>query len=676
MIKCKMTRGRTRALRQVVATTRPMPTTQGRAVVALTEGTPSVQTPAVRIKRRRRRRRRGAAVAVVPPAAPMPGTMDNVTVDPRNPKLPQAWAVRPFRQGRRLGTSGLIRGAISDATVRAFVETYIDPNGEFEFIDQCCKVPDGAMPNSGFLQFRELVTLRHPFSVPGSIVPPGTGVEGMLETWTVTILSIPLLRRPAIFVANMTQSEMSNEDMLLVVGWWNNLSLGDVAPYPQWIKLSDEVYVTFTKWSTLANMEASTTRDTPLVASWRMCHKGFTVYNNTPDIVNQGIAIGTQSQSDWAAVPSLGAEASVLGVQLGIGWNASSNVLTITLPPITPSDDFDVRLINLPSAPVDTTFTFTRPYAINWYDTENVLTGSTAPDEEVTVRYVRLSGPPTTVEVTFFATVAPAVILVDTPIFSSGNLGGAYTYYVDLLDPDPFDSTHNTIKVPPFQTQTMVQSSTKTTMLLMKEDQGVYMPIRKFQPVFNVQQAANYAPVKLTCPGMTGAQEGSRINGPRDTVDLNFGFGCILLSAIPIACSPTIKMRQGTEWVAGQQGTWQPFMSDNPPKDEAALAIADAIAGEHPFMYPASYNDMGGLLNMVESILGRIPILGSLAPALGGVVREIIGGTKAFSATGSTMNRLVSASTQQMKAGMQRGLARAQALTGVTGAMSALNLYG
>lgn len=596
-------------------------------------------------KTRRRRRRNRKKAGKVPPIAEgqgFEGEIANVVAD-----KPVLTGRETFRQAK----TKILRS--NEQRFRDFVISHIDPNGEFEIVSENCKVPDGALPNSGFLQFREVLTLRHPDLRNGSILPPSeTNFQGLAETWTLTFITTPFLRRPLIIVANRTRSEMSDQDKRDFVFWWNHEVDTRDPLYPEWIDLNDDCSVTVVRWSALEALGDNINND--LISSFRICHKGMTIYNNTPDLVNQGTIVGTQNQANWEPKAEETAAAEIPSVSFPHTWTSTNNTLRFSLPGFAhatiESLIWDLRVAQNISRTYD--------YKTAWSATPN----NPNPIEVDRGNEIRWSWVPGAQNVylgtyTIEATVGDVeVVLYRYTLQNTAN--STVNIYVDLSVIDQIDTMVNAVVMPPFGQQNIIQSSPKSVMFLAKTTNGSYQVQRIFQPIFNVQTSTNFAPVKFTYPEIPKEDLGSALNGPRDIVDRNFGFGVQVWSGIPTACAPLIKLRMGFEFVASERSLWSPFMYENKDPIESAIATAKCFSTHHPFLYLSSYNDLGGLLGLIQNALAKVPILGDIAQVAIPIVSGILGsprGTAPHSA--NVMNQRALTSTHK-GAGIQgqRGL--------------------
>jgi len=88
-------------------------------------------------------------------------------------------------------------------------------------------------------------------------------------------------------------------------------------------------------------------------------------------------------------------------------------------------------------------------------------------------------------------------------------------------------------------------------------------------------------------------------------------------------------------------------MKSNGDKCEAALTICHMMGVHHPFMYPESYNILGGLMGIISNVVSKIPILGNVVGAIPGIIKTITGNEQKEE-SGSSQNRLSSTNIEEL----------------------------
>jgi hypothetical protein len=500
-----------------------------------------------------------------------------------------------------------------------------------------------------------MLTFTHPNAEDGNIFPPGSAnaEDAIGATWSLLLLSTPFLRRPLIALAILGKPDMNAEQRRIFARWWNSEADTTDPLYPNWISLDPGFYVSVVRWNTLEYLGVNPAFN---ISSWRMCHKGLTIYNNAPDLVNQGMVIATQNQANWKEKAFEHGEETLMDNPMLLTF--SGNQIYMMYP-----DAAGTVATRQNSHLNGSTASWTVVYGfVTRWRTNNTETKVEVPAGE-TIRFDYSATTNNTGNLVITHVAETDTLLVNVAYQS---INATYRYYVDLMLADQNDTMANTVDLPPYNQQSMLQSSPKTVVMLMKEDNGIYLVHRTFQPMFWVQTSANLSPVKIHYEGIPQEDLGSSITGPRDTVDRNFGWGVVLMSRIPTACSPVVKIRMGWELVATDSGPWQSIMYNNQDKLEIALEIIRSFAVHHPYAYPASYNDFGGLLGLITNVLGKIPVIGEIAQVAAPILGQIIGGRAVQAGRMSMLtNRLQStqnASLSNAEAGMISALNKIKAM--------------
>jgi len=177
--------------------------------------------------------------------------------------------------------------------------------------------------------------------------------------------------------------------------------------------------------------------------------------------------------------------------------------------------------------------------------------------------------------------------------------------------------------LPSLTTESVIQDTPKAEYASMKEFGGIYMVKRVFQPVFNVAAASSYRRVRMLSTADTIAPA-TYTGGRFDTFDVNYSTGVVIMSSIPVACAPAIKLIRDIEVVATDDSVWSPMMASNELPIPAAIDIARCISEVHPFAYPEAYNVLGTLGALLGGIVSKIPIIGQVAPVISNVMKGIM----------------------------------------------------
>jgi hypothetical protein len=544
-----------------------------------------------------------------------------------------------------------------------WVYRYCDPCGEYRVNREHAKVPDAALPNSAMLQARQVSVIRPP-PVNGQENPQQqVSLDGRM--WTLTIIVVPLFRTPLILVASMVNGELTQDMRVKLMTAWNQVQ--EPPPYPEW-QLLDRDESTF--WSTInfrlyehaikPDLDTGVSGD---IEQYRFTSYGLTVHFNTPSLVNQGMVMGAQwatSRGQKAAtvvplkinssvvdftIPAMGGflvMSATTAFQVFIPavnedvWQLMTNGRGIVAKsftvnqggaPILKQNPFVMPRLFVNNANVlNVNMTFQNSIELSYRSPAAVVTLIPANSDWV-LNVIRLNTTqPRLFSVTLSVTVgADTIVVVNAEELFAGqdirmSLTRVFGAEGDDWDAEQQPSTVQTLELPPTTNEDIVQSTPKSVVLMLKDTEGCYMPMRIFQPVYNAQAAASMSPICLIGDGISDLLPTAVV----DTMDLNYGSGVMILSSIPYACAPVIKLIRDTEMIASKTSLIQGVMEADDDKCEPALEIARSITTHHPFMYPKNYNCLGGLFKMITGIVNKVPILGNVVGAIAPIVQGLL----------------------------------------------------
>lgn len=530
---------------------------------------------------------------------------------------------------------------------REFVHRHLNPCGEYVTLKDSSKVPDGAIPNSAIIELREAIIVRPPNSSTASVPLDGS-------MWTLTIIHTPMFRTPLIMVASMSNAEMSEETRELLKFAWNVTE--ELPEYPNWVNLDTDNFWCVVKWTALKSVDPPTSSGASTsIQQFRITADGMTMYDNTPDLINQGMVIGAQWNVNSALktertrsdlVGYSGPVRTNGGIIGGVGtlfWNSRYPILLDTLA-IT---------VNTGQATVTSnTSDAIWQYAVIRFSStvaQNLVFTVEASHSFVQGAITVNRGDVLTYSFTYNLVGATVTFALSTP--SSGDLvsvtavalGTIVDEIVTIVDELEMPEV-TAWQLPPTDTQNIIQSTPKAVYMSAKEQNGIYMVKRVFQPVFNMQEANNRRQVVIVS---TDEQDAGITLAPSDVFDANYGIGVVVWSSIPTSCSPAIKLIRDVEIVAGMNGPFTPFMMSCEDKCEPALEIVRAVSMHHPMMYPESYNALGGLMNIINGVVGNIPILGNVVGAVLPIVKSLLG-SEMNTTSGASQNRLASTNVDEL----------------------------
>lgn len=208
-----------------------------------------------------------------------------------------------------------------------------------------------------------------------------------------------------------------------------------------------------------------------------------------------------------------------------------------------------------------------------------------------------------------------------------GSVTTAFNLYSSLGHADVVEHVprpYNSIKFPPHLQNQIAQASPKACSALLKQWRGAYMPLRVFEPVFNLTDASTFGPIRFKTTTMDAAAYDSAIGGLPDSIDHNFGIGVMSLTGIATSAQPFLKYMRRFEAIPAEGSPWGPFNTDAPPKDDCALTVVRTVTEQHPFMYPEDYNGLSVLGGTIWKVLRAIPKYARTAQAVSTAVADCV----------------------------------------------------
>lgn len=508
-----------------------------------------------------------------------------------------------------------------------FINRYLNPNTEDRCADDYSIPPDGALENSACPQLRQVDTITYPFHEPSSVLD----LSG--QTWNLFILQVPWFRTAYVMIASINTTTFSSALLLDFARTWNSTPSASQPIFPEWghFRDNDELIYSVQRWRVFDGQVLPDASGSTICSQFRMCNQGLTMYHNAPTLVNQGMVYGAQFNFDYQVRPTARGEDTdgVLHVQgyVRVLRNAG-NVFVLSAS--IPNAGVAATTVDIPAdgtaAPNVTLVAgsamqiYTPPTSATSTGRLDVVQGETI---TVTVSITRNGTSTVTMQYTIGVTAGTT-----TSTQSSGELyqnswrDTAIHLDIDVADIGELGASNAVVaQIPPLDSERMVQASTKTVMYYLPESKGCYMPLKKWQPIWNVQEANAAGNILWTYPQLDTRADAST-GGLVDTPDMNFGVGVIAINGIAAATSPTLKVTREVELVPAEGSLWRANVHDRQLLSERAIKIADAIAQRQPWMYPEPYNSagiLGTIINGVTKVVNHVPLIGDVL----GVVRDI-----------------------------------------------------
>lgn len=539
----------------------------------------------------------------------------------RNPRS------RFFRGNARRARWGVDINDEANDVIWDFVEKHCDPCGEFEVFRENMRIPDGAVPSSVPQEMREVEAILHP-GLTGASIPITTG-----DQWTWMLIHTSALRTPVIMIALMDGLPITPATMARVL---EKININEPRPetvnnvtrdthnwwrYPNWqgVSESPNTYYCWFGFSLLDSVaEPGVNNASTTISKWRICADGMSVALNAPSLINQGWSVAVQIGPDNKH-ETFGEE--VEGGQFEAMYPVHLSAAAGTVFVITP---WGTLTGSMPSAiggieqTTSTTATVAGTVRGAGFSAGDMLRFQvtwTGTNQYNTVYQVSSDGGTT------WTSIGAAV---NTGVTTAVSMSTTWTL-AGPVDAPPTGIVNQVKILDNVSNGALYQASPQAYQATLQQEGGVYMVKRMWEPVFNMTDSSDFAPLKFVTSSVNPI--GLRSPGGKpDTLDKNFGVGYLSFTGISQAAQPVMKLRRVIEAVADTGSPWVGMMESGLEKNDEAIQIIKAFAAKHPHAYPLSYNGLGKLFGIVSGVLSKIPIVGSAVKPLAHVLDRILSG--------------------------------------------------
>lgn len=483
---------------------------------------------------------------------------------------------------------------------QGFLYQLLDPNDE-HFNQHMYKIPDGALSMSALLQFRFVETVWPPF-----IDRSSTDLTG--KNYSAIFLQVPFFRCLGVYLVHRYGQEFgptemssfiraflqlpSNLDNLYFPNWHST----DLVENPGTPQQQPLMFFTLFTTNALRNLEPPTELGiSATISQYRLCGQGVTIGENSPDLFNQGTCEAGQfnlNQSETTFNDNVGGDAIPLVLNGYFFVSGQTVNIASNRSYVVPSTN---AFIPLPSSP--------------WTSDHIVLlkSGSRLADPGDVLRYERVAqNNISIVNQTTGANIVIASVSPSSPI----NLSFSQRLYYLRADEDPIPNVVDTkniqVSLPPITQQQLAQADVLSDCKIFSRNGGVYQPLRFWQPVFNMQQAANYGRLYFANNTTTAEEVSALGGGYYDSADLNFGIGVMNFQAIPYAAAPLIKINRTVEVVPAENSVYGPVVTGCPTECMEVIELARSTIMSEPHIYDGDENGLGLLFGKLISILPHV----------------------------------------------------------------------
>lgn len=481
-----------------------------------------------------------------------------------------------------------------------WVSTYVDPCGNHDPFPGPPLIPDGAIPQAAPARFAFAET----------IVPPWDGPQSIVDTnnlYSMLILQAPFFRSLAYVVVHRKSGEFTNTVMAAVQDALGGAAEVADVTYPNWLATTygdDDgplVYVTSLAPTVLAKIQPPNALGvSDDISQYRDTARGMVAYFNAPDLLNQGTVVCGQFNFN-VSQHTMSAEGSgELVLVTATIYPAQVGVATVFLR----SSDTTV----VPERDI----TWQAPNNSTSWVSDHILVDSTGtsfavPGDVMSYAISVADANHWRVDLRNDTTSVSVPVGVLWSNVNTVQTATKRIFAVGINDSKVNERRFTGITMPPITQGDLAQQDPNNEIQLMKTAGGVYMPLRVFQPVYNMQNSAGFAPFAF----MTRESTLANVNptGYGDSYDRNFAIGVINMQSIPWVANPFIKIVNHREIVTTQASMLGAFNVKTGDDDEYALRVARTFTNELPHAFPANYNGFGTLFKMVSGFLDRLPAM-------------------------------------------------------------------
>jgi hypothetical protein len=500
-----------------------------------------------------------------------------------------------------------------------WLKAYISPCTETGLSPYSMIIPDAAMPFSATPFQRADLTIRFPFQ--SREITDLTG-----RNYSMLVLQIPNFRNSLIVMGNKTGSEFTPE---IVADLVNVLNTADPAMllYPNFLTGNimsggtPDNYVTSIQTTALESVPLPDDEGiSPVISQLRMVFNGVTIGHNTPSLFDQatcnGMVIATR-ETPSSELDNDSAEIAYLRIYVGFNRNTGLS-----------QEGFQIVVNAFPSTVIQpTTFipaiggagfspTFTSTHTISTIEGNTIINiGDEYRYEQTTAGSIVLRN---LTDIGLFTTLA--TFITGFPTVQNARLKHSLVESDDISG--EFNPNFDLIVLPPIQQADISQTVPGSTIFLMKDGGGCYMPTFKFQPVFT-PSSVNFRRQRFAVLNTPGTDLLVPTGGITDHLDSNFGIGVINIQGMPYAAQPLIKLRRAHQIIPSSGSFFGMFAYNNDTRDQVAIDIADTMHESQVHLHPATDNFLDTLVKTVGTAINALPKVLNSATNIAAAVQKV-----------------------------------------------------
>jgi len=437
------------------------------------------------------------------------------------------------------------------------------------------------------------------------------------------LILTPMLRAPCIVLLNVLSQEFSDEIIAAFCKAWANIQNRDDAVYPEWIGFVTEGEVSINNYFTVLLPDTLSDLSPPNalgisseLKAYRFVSQGVEVRFNVPDLVNQASVVMARGPAETSSIVpqrehARGFDEFYLHITSG-----GSPAITALFP--SGREGPPINQLNW-SGSFPSPLTISDSAFRNQAGTFSIAVGDH-------FGYEFIGG---LIYLTNYE--APVTRLLIRDISQSPNSTRMYVRESLLDDVDlPIDEIRDdmTQMVLPLITQKDMQAQiVSAASYLMKDYEGVYLPNQNFKPIFEPQEATSYRKIVLVNSLSRMEELDDPTVGWFDSYDKNFGFAVVNIQGMSQVAEPFVKVIRTDEQFPTAKSKIGAYTTRCSAPNSVALDTARCIADKLPMGFPADFNSMGKLFEMVTGVLRKMPVAlahaMNISSQIGHVVDEI-----------------------------------------------------
>jgi len=499
-------------------------------------------------------------------------------------------------------------GALSDAAAK-WVLAYLDPCGKHDSRPGAVMIPDGAPQQLACLNYSTAQTIKPPYI--------GSGLNLNAEH-SMCFVSPPSVRSHTYVMARVNGGEFGKEQVKLMMEALSGITDIKTVTYPNWLATEPDsngkidMYVTSLAPTLMADIRRPTADSVGEFTSFREAARGMTIMFNAPDLANQGTVTVGQWRMDSTiktVVPESAGFPVVISITLIGGSPARVNIAPTA----------HLEHANIKWAHNSNSATFESSSIIE------AANGAIAVGIGEQYRYeVRQAPNGLQLSLTNITTTTSVPMMLRLATIPVGIIHAKTVLMgvVDEVKVKVVNSKYRAITMPALSQADITQLDPNHYVGLLRENGGVYVPSRAWQPVFPFQDASGLAKWGF----VTSLEDDTMpvLTGYSDSFDAVHNFTVVNCQGMSYGATPFVKTEVRREVVPTMASQLGATLIKAGAIDTCAMDLAHELANAFPHGFPASANGIGWLFAKVSRVLKLLPDYQATAKRVASIVDDVV----------------------------------------------------